>query len=492
MKKLVALVMAMLMLLPLLGIVVTASAQDLPYVTLRFIFFADKKSDTDKVWAAIAEKYRDELNCDFEVMFIPGDDYKQMLLLKAAAGDDWDMNFDGNWLGYFQMIAMDAYADLTDLLPVYAPDLYAAYQDSGVLEAATYNGKIVCLPWTMMMNNRTLFQWRGDLAEEAGIVVDKENVTTFEDVYPILEQLQAAYPDRYIIEATSWDAMKVKGNLVDIGNGLVIDLNDPDCTIMAQETTDVFREFVSYGKKLQDAGFIWKDILNDKTDRNALINEGKLITKWGTYEFARSGRPWVEEGAYWDYAFLYPEGKSPNRTPLANVAAISATSNNVERVLMFMNLLQTDQEMYDMVHYGILGDTYLIADDGAVVYPEGMTTANSSYMGWQGRWAYWKPQFMRPDDEFPKDFWKEEAENAMSTPLNVPSPFDAFVFNSEDVNVEIAQRDQVWEDYRKLFESGLINGDADAVVDKYIADQAFNAGIILAEAQKQLDAFLGK
>jgi len=491
MKKLFTLVLALTLLMSAVGAVVTASGDALEPVTLKFIFFADKKSDTDMVWSAIADKYRDQLNCDFETSFIPGDDYKQMLLMKAGAGDVWDMNFDGNWLGYFQMIAMDAYADLTDLLPEYAPDLYAAYQESGVLNAATYNGKIVCLPWTMMMNNRTTIQWRGDLAEEAGIAVDKENLTDFDAVFALLLQLHEAYPDRYIIESSSFDAMKLKYSLVDIGNGLVIDLNDPDAKIMAQETTDAFREFAQYGKKLQDAGLIWKDVLNDKTDRNALINEGKLITKWGTYEFARSGRPWVEEGARWDYTFLYPDGKSPNRTPLANVAAVSATSENPERVLMFMNLLQTDQALYDMMHYGIEGVTYNINADGAVVYPEGMSTANSSFMGWQGRWAFWKPQFMRPDDEFPKDFWKQEAENAMSSPNNVPSPYDAFVFNAENVNVEVAQRDQVYEDARKVIEVGLMD-DADAIVDKLIADQAMNAEIIIAEAQKQLDAFLGK
>jgi len=492
MRKFVALVLATLMALSTLAIVATAMAEELPHVTLRFIFFGDKRPETDRVWAAIAEKYKDQLNCDFEVTHIPGDDYKQMLLMKAGAGDEWDMNFDGTWLGYYQMIAMDAYADLSELMPIYAPDLWAAYQDSGVLNAATYNGQIVCLPWTMMMNNRPLFQWRGDLAEAAGIVVDKENFTTYDDVFNLLEQLAEAYPDRYMVESTSWEAMMAKYSLVSIGNGLVIDLNDPDYTVMAQETTEAYREHAVFGKRLQDAGFIWKDILNDKVDKNALINEGMLITKWGTYEFARSVRPWVEDGAYWDWAFLYPEGKFAHRTPLDNIAAISATSNNVERVLMFMNLLQTDQEMYDMMHYGILGETYFLDEDGAVLYPEGMNEANSSYLDWLGRWAFWKPQFMRPDNMFPKDFWKQEAENAMSNPNNVASPFDAFVFNAENVNVEVALRDQVFENYKDLFATGLIDADADTVVDRFIAEQAHNAAIIVAEAQRQLDEFLGK
>ena len=490
MKKLVALVLAALMMASVLPLVASA-ASDLPPVTLKFIFFADKKADTDKVWAAIADKYRDVLNADFDVQFIPSDDYKQKLLLKAGAGDRWDMNFDGNWLGYYQMIAMDAYMDITDMLPEYAPDLYAAYNESGALGAAIYNGKVVSLPWTMVMNNRTTFQWRADLAEAAGIVIDKDSISTFEDVFPILEQLKAAYPDRYTIEVSSLDAMKIKYNLVDIGNNLVIDLNDPDYKVQPLETTEAYKEFAVFAQKLQDSDLIWKDVLNDKTDHNALINEGKLITKWGTYEFARSGRAWVEDGARWDYVFLYPDSKSAHRTPLANVSAISATAENPERALMFMNLLQTDQELYDMMHYGILGETYEIAESGAVVYPEGMSTANSSFMGWQGRWAYWKPQFMRPDDEFPKDFWKEEEINAFSNPNNVASPFDAFAFNADAVNIEVAQRDQVHTDANKIIEVGLA-GDAVAAVEKLIADQAFNAEIIVAEAQAQVDAFLGK
>ena len=403
MEKLIALTLVTLMILSMAPM---AFAEGLPHVTLKFIFFADKKADTDKVWAAIAEKYKDQLNCDFDVQFIHADDYKQRLLLKAGTGDKWDLNFDGNWQGYFQMIGMDAYMDITAMLPEYAPDLYAALEKAGALGAATYNDKIVSIPWTMMMNNRTNFMWRGDLAEAAGITIDKENLKTLEDVIPVLEQLKAVYPDRYAIEVSSKEARYDKYNLVDIGNNLVIDLTDSEGKIQLVETTDAYREMARYAQELQEKGLIWKDVLNDKTDHNALINEGKLITIWGTYEFARSGRAWTEEGARWDYAFLYPDSKVAKPLAAVQCRRHSATSENPERTLMFLNLLETDEELYDMVHYGLYGETYEIDVDGNVVYPAGMSTANSNYMGWQGRWPLWKPQFMRSDDEFAKDFWK--------------------------------------------------------------------------------------
>lgn len=68
-------------------------------------------------------------------------------------------------------------------------------------------------------------------------------------------------------------------------------------------------------------------------------------------------RPWVEEGAYWDYTEIYSDRLYANRTPLANAMAISATSENPERTLMFLNMLENDETLYDMVQYGIEGKT---------------------------------------------------------------------------------------------------------------------------------------
>ena len=46
--------------------------------------------------------------------------------------------------------------NLDELLPEYAPDLYAKYEETGILDSAKNKGHIVCLPWTMTMNNRHL------------------------------------------------------------------------------------------------------------------------------------------------------------------------------------------------------------------------------------------------------------------------------------------------------------------------------------------------
>ncbi|MDD3279057.1 MAG: DUF3502 domain-containing protein [Lachnospiraceae bacterium] len=469
----------------------TSSASDtksgLDPVTLHFIFFGDKKSATDEVWQQIADYTRDTLNCDYDVQFIAGDDYKQKLLVKAATGDAWDMNFDGDWQGYYQMIAKDAYMNLDDLLPEYAPDLYKKYQEIGVLDAAKSKGHVVALPWTMTMNNRPLLQWRGDLAEKANITVDKDSLSSWEGIDAFLQQLHAAYPDKYTIECTQ--VIGSEEGLCEIEPGLYFNLNDPECKVIPAEETKSYEEAAKYAEKWQSEGLIWKDVLTDKLDHNSLINEGKLITKWGTHEFANSTRAWVEEGARWDSTELYKDGLFANRTPLANTMCISATSENPERTLMFLNMMETDKTLYDMVQYGIEGKTYNLNGEEAA-YPDGMDAASSNFMNWGGQWALWKPQFMRPDSTYKEGFWEEEANYAASSEANVKSPLDGFSFDDTNVQTEHMQRTQIWGDAKKLIEVGLA-GDYKAALEKVKADSAA-AGMdkLLAEYQKQVDAYL--
>ena len=199
----------------------------------------------------------------------------------------------------------------------------------------------------------------------------------------------------------------------------------------------------------------------------------------------------MEESAYWQFNDLYPDGKFANRTPLANALAISASSENPERTLMFLDLLETDRELYDLVHYGILGTTYELNGQEAV-FPAGMNASNSNYMEWGGRWAMWKPQFMRPDASYSEGFWTREAEFAASNPNNIINPLDGFNLIMDDINIEIAERDQIYKDADKLLDVGMVE-DVDAALAELQAKQiAAHRDVVLEEVQRQIDDYLGK
>jgi putative aldouronate transport system substrate-binding protein len=463
-----------------------AASDALPEVTLTFIFFDVKKPATDDVWNAISEQYKDQLNAKFDVQFIAGSDYKDRILVKAAAGDKWDLNFEGDWLSYFQMANLNAYLPLDDLLPEYAPNLYSVYEQSGVLNAAKSKGNIVALPWTNVMSNRPTFQWRNDLYP-----VDASTINTIEDIDALLYKLKAEFPDKYIVENAGWETFQLKHELIGAGNDFFFNADDENITVQHVATTEAYKERARYAEKWQADGLIWADVLVDQLDHNQLINQGQLITKFGTHEFAHSARAWVEPDAEWGWNFLYPDMKFANRTALANIVAIPRTAENPERTLMWLDLVETDEAMYDLVHYGIEDVTY-VRDGDEIKFPGDMNAATSNYQLWQGRWALFKPQFMHPDAEYGPNFWANEKAAAESNPNNIVSVLDGFNFDTEPVTNEIAQIKQLYDDANKMLDVGLA-GPADATVDA-LGAELNRAGLeaVTAEMQAQVNTFLGK
>lgn len=475
----------------------TTAAQDLKPVKLRFYFPGDKKPASDEVWDALAEKFKDKLNCTYEVNWIAFGDYKDKLMVMAASGDDWDMNYDGPWQAYTQMQNKGAYKDISKLLPVYAPDLYAKYQETGTLKPATIGEKVVALPWTLSGSLRPWFDWRSDAAEKAGLKIERDSIKTIEDIDRVVHDFKKAYPDQTILALGQNNINQVfqvtllRDGLMDAEfHNFYYDVNDPNCKLIPIEATETFRSTVKLIRQWVEDGIISKDEMTDKMYEEDKWNNGKTLCRVITHEWSLATQPFKDPAFTKDYSELYPENKFFNRTPLGNCMCVNANAANPERALMWMNMMETNQEFYDMVFYGIEGKTYVL-NGKAADFPEGMTAANSNYMGWAGQWTLWKPQFMRPDATYDDGFWQKEAEYAKK-PVNIQNPADGLFYNTDAVKNEIARRDQIFQEYGRPLIYGLVKAeDIDKAVDDYIQRQK-DAGLdkILTECQKQVEEFL--
>ncbi|MCD9025585.1 extracellular solute-binding protein [Cohnella sp. NL03-T5] len=458
--------------------------------TLKFYFLGVKKSATDEVWQAVSDYVkRKGLNVRFDVQFVPVGEYQNKLLVMAAAGDKWDMNFDADWLGYTQMAANGAYLPLNRLLPEYAPNLYRKYREQRSLAAATVNGGITGLPWTIKMNSRLYAQWRSDLTKKAGIDPAPGSIRTIEDLDAFLHALKKAYPDAKLSRTIPRDIYKLRDEWVDLGfHGTGFYLNDPQIRIQAVEQQPFYLEAAIMARKWYVDGILNKDIMVDKEDGAALWRNGNMLFTAQTHEWVHANQGFSDPAFEQESSLLYPHKKAVNRSPLGNVAAISRNSEHPERVLRFLDMLETDRALYDLVQYGIEGKTYIRNGD-AVDYPEGLSTTTSNYMEWGGRWALWKPQFIRPDATYGPDFWIKEADFAAET-FNVDSPLDGLMISEDRIRSELELRDRLIAEWATPIELGNVQ-DPEKAVAEYIQKQK-NSGLdaILAEAQKQIDAFL--
>lgn len=465
-------------------------------VTLKFYFGGEKKPEVDNVWNAVSEKYKDQLNAKFEINFIPFNDYTDKLLVMTASGDKYDMNFDGNWLSYAKMINKGAYLPLNEVLPKYAPTLYADLDSKGVLGAATVGGKIMCVPWSMKMNQQHQFlTWRTDLLEKAGLSYAKDSVKTIEDLDKFLHDVKKAIPD---IATFGWDISNSGPALSILMNrdgyysidfhSVCFDINDPAAKIIPTEQTKSYKEAAQYVKKWFDDGIIPLDLMVTKEQVSTAYRNGKYAAVITTHEWAFNNTPFADASWKQETSHLYPDNKIPNRSALANVMALNLNAANPERAIMFLELMNVEKDLYDLVMYGIKDKTYILDGEKAVI-PAGMNPQTTNYLEWQGQWALWKPQFMRPTDLYPAGFWTKEAEFA-STPACIPNVLDGLFMDSTTIQNEIAKRDQIESEQGKLLQYGAVK-DLDKSLEEYIQKQK-DAGLdkVLEEVQKQVDAFL--
>jgi|GEM_PF-408425 len=471
------------------------AAQTLDPATIKIYFAGDKKPATDEVWKAVEDYTKDKLNAKFEINFIPFNDYATKIKLLASSGDDYDLNFDADWLAYPQMI--NNYLDIKDLLPQYAPNYYKQLQDRHMLESITAGGKITAMPWTQITNDHPYISVDFKKSGLEGKVAQPANgsIKTVEELDAFLQEAKKAAPKSHILE---WDGgltyskilsmLAPKYNYADpvVGlYGLTYKLDDPTVKLIPVEQTDWYKEAVTWAKKWASEGIIPNDLMLNR-DAHANESQNLKVAAFNTNEYINFNNFLGQPENF--YSELYPEGNYLRRSPLANMMAVNKNAKNPERALMFMDLMATDQNLYDLVLYGIEGKTYVKKGD-AFVYPDGMKAETSNYMDWMGQWGFWRDQLVRPTETRSAEGWKAIADFT-NQPNSLVTSLTGFFPVTDSIKNEIAKRTALTTEAGKPLMYGIVK-DVDKALADYIAKQN-KAGTdkIVAEIQKQADAFL--
>jgi putative aldouronate transport system substrate-binding protein len=132
--------------------------------------------------------------------------------------------------------------------------------------------------------------------------------------------------------------------ILDDDLGLVYKWDDPDVRIQAWEQTPVFKDCLNRIKSWRDKGYLMKSAGISQLNVN-MISSGK----WASFV----GMLGQQYGfATWNYkAYRLHDGYSVRQHPLKRGMAINAKSASTERVLMFIDWLESSQENYDLYMY---------------------------------------------------------------------------------------------------------------------------------------------
>jgi len=462
-------------------------------VKLKMVFLGPKPVDYDKVFAAINDKLKPKINATIEAEFLDWSDWAQKYPLKLAANENFDLIYTANWAGYSDQALKGGFLELTEeMLSTYAPMTWKAMPKIS-WEQAKVDGKIYMVPSNKPGYVEKLILYREDLRKKYGLPEINSPETFAEYLKGIAKNEPGMIP--FTPEAGDWKLhnldrimLKQKNDwgMPDLDLPLAFKLADGKGQIFNVYETQEFKDLLTYYKGLADQNAWSKNVLNNKNDYLQDFKDGKtaavtqnLDTLGAKMAEIRRDKPEYEAAL----ADLTPSNKKSVSISTQNGTSIHATSKNPERALMFIDLMQNDKELHDLIMHGIADTHYKPVGDDKFE----STSQNANYAGYS-KWSFDSP-LNRVNVSFPQ----EAADMAKKWEGNVfHFPLETFVFNNANVKTEVANVSNVMLRYAVPLEYGVIPN-----IDKGLAElnkQMKAAGIdkIQKEMQSQIDAFLAK
>ncbi|GGG22766.1 extracellular solute-binding protein [Paenibacillus abyssi] len=461
-------------------------------LTLKLLMVGAKPVDYDVVFTELNNKLKEKINATVEVEFLDWSDWTQKYPLKFAANEDFDIAYTANWAFYNDQALKGGFLELTeDMLSTNMPQTWAA-MPKVAWEQAKVDGKLYMVPHNNTEVTDKVVLIREDLRQKHNLepVNSPESFANYVKAIAANEKGVTAYGAK-AADGWKWHELdqilleqQNEWNLVDYNVPLAYKLDDASGQLFNVYDTPEFKSLLTYYKDLADNGAWSKNVVSNKNDVWQDIKAGKVASyaqNLGTVAAnvaeARRDTPDLEMAI----ADLTPDKKKIGAISTQNGMAIHATSKKVERSLMFIDLMQNDKELHDLVMYGIAGTHYEPVGDDK--FNAGPSAAN--YTGFSN-WGFNSP-LNRTDASYPQEAIDMSAE--WESKLH-HFPLETFVFDDSKVKNQVASVGNVMLRYAIPLEYGLIPD-----IDKGQAEllkQLEAAGIneIQQELQSQIDAFL--
>lgn len=469
------------------------AASNLPEYTISIIFPGAPPKDELIVEEEINKYLKDKINAKIDIQMIDWGQWDNKMNLAIASRDPMDIIFTAAWNGHATNVAKGAFLALNDpngphgnLLEKHGKDILATLPEA-FLEGAKINGFNYGVPANKELAEQGGIIYRTDIAEELGLTEQIENVKTIEDLGPILQVVKDKKPDMIPLffrdgenfnshYFAKYDAM---GDTTIEG---VIMKDGTDTTVKARIDMPVYMRTLEVTRDYFLKGYINKDAATTQLGVADALKKGNVFMVPSPLKPGKDtemAAPAGLEGKLKQVAMNIPTTSTGETS--GSMLGISTTSADPERAMMLINLLHSDKYLNNLINFGIEGKHYTL--DGEQMTP----TEEAGNYAIGAAWMLGNQFLNYLAAGEPADKWEQFRKFNESTHN---SPALGFTFNPEPVNSQVA----VMANIRKQYDPGLDTGS----IDPSKAEEFFNKlrqnGLddVIAEKQRQLDAFLGK
>jgi putative aldouronate transport system substrate-binding protein len=398
-------------------------------------------------------------------------DAAQRFTTMINAGEYYDMLFTD--LGsYNRYVSLGAFADLTDLVPSHAPQLWE-YLPEVLWNGVKVKGRIYAVP-TYKDSSKTGFQfWDHELVEKYRLDISDTSWAGLDRSFRAIKTGEGArYYPFILARSTNHFIFDVYDSLAADLQPLGVRLDDQEHRVINTLEQPEVQEAFKYLHQWYEAGIINPDA--NMMDETPKYRPFFIAQAWPAVAASYATSAGIEQ---YDGVRCFGPSYSTDSIQ-GSMNAINVNSKYKAEALKLLELVNRDKKFRDMLGYGIEGKHFTYVDGGNRVHRD---RTDWSLINYQVG-SYF---IETPEDTVPPGYWDEVRQ------LNeeaVPSVMLGFMLDLEPIRNEVINCRTAWLKYVTDLNTGASDP---TVVLPQVMRELKNAGFdqVIAEAQRQVDDF---
>ena len=464
-------------------------AEDTYHMVMQITTYGFDDPDLGAVQDAVNEITVPEIGVEVEFMTIPIMEQATKLGLLVSSGEQIDLACTGLLTNPATLQSQGLLTDITEY--VEASDVLTQKAE-GIIDACKIDGKIYAYPGSTACGVQVTYFYDKDLAEQYNIELP-DKLETAEDWENLFKQVKDSGMSQYPISLGDgvaceyeWSDYDALGDNSYCSYGVVMENNQDK--VVNYYNTDEYKAKCKMHRDWYNAGYCVPDSISNGYTTTDTMSQGQI------FGFVSNGGTGMSD-AYWSKI----TGKNIASIPMSDITTsasdvvnfswgVTSTCENPEKVVKFLEFLYSNEELANIMNYGIEGTHYVVNEGSKIIsYPDGVDAGSCGYGNFVGTYGDVSQTYQREPltDEFVANIPQYMYPKAKS------SKYLGYTFDPTNVSTQVASVTAVISEYAPSLECGVV--EPDAMIQEF-NEKLEAAGIneIIEENQRQLDAWLAQ
>lgn len=317
-------------------------------VELTWYQVGDTQKDADRVIEEVNKYTEEKIGVKLKVVSIGWGDYNQKMQVIINTGDKWDLCFTCSWANdYLQNAQKGAFLELDEYLENQGKEMKENV-DPRFWEAAKVGGVTYGVPSEKEIGSNPMWVFTKEYVDKYDIPY--EEIHTLEDLEPWLQVIKENEPN--VVPMYLTKDYTAPTYMDKIQDPIGIEYGDDTLTVKNVFETEKMRSTLDTMRKYYLAGYINKDAATASDDKSIK----RFVTKGDGQPFAEL--IWGKDLGYEVVASEIMDTQITNASARGALTAVNKNSEHPEKAVEFLNLVNTDEYLRNLLNYGIEGVHY--------------------------------------------------------------------------------------------------------------------------------------